>query len=130
MNLIVGATGYVSGEICRLLIAAGRPVRALARETADPAQGLGVEQVCGDLKDPESLARACEGVVWADPHPPHDQRRHPRGRDLHGGHGPGLRRATDLGPGLCRPGADARRPLTGATAHALDEDRGDPERRP
>jgi uncharacterized protein YbjT (DUF2867 family) len=68
MNLIVGATGYLGGEICRRLVAVGRPVRALVRETADPArvtalQGLGVELVRGDLKDPESLARACEGVA-------------------------------------------------------------------
>jgi uncharacterized protein YbjT (DUF2867 family) len=67
MNLIVGATGYLGGDICRRLVAAGQPVRALVRETADPARvtalrALGVELVPGDLKDKASLARACAGV--------------------------------------------------------------------
>jgi uncharacterized protein YbjT (DUF2867 family) len=66
-TLVIGATGLVGGEICRLLTQAGRPVRALIRQTADPAkrgalETLGVEFSVGDLKDPASLARACDGV--------------------------------------------------------------------
>lgn len=69
MLLVVGATGPVGlgGEVCRRLRAAGRPVRAIARPSADPARvqqlrDLGVELVPGDLKDRASLDAACRGV--------------------------------------------------------------------
>ena len=62
-TLVVGATGLVGQDICRRLIEAGRPVRALVRPTADPGkraelERLGVEIVEGDLKDAASLATA------------------------------------------------------------------------
>jgi uncharacterized protein YbjT (DUF2867 family) len=68
MNLIVGATGLVGGEVCRLLAAAGQPVRALVRPTADPAKvahlrDLGIEIAAGDLCDRASLDRACRGAT-------------------------------------------------------------------
>jgi len=68
MNLIVGATGMVGGEICRLLGERRKRVRALVRETSSPEsvarlKGLGVEIVHGDLKDRASLDRACRGVT-------------------------------------------------------------------
>lgn len=68
MNLVVGATGLLGGEICRLLSAKGKPVRALVRPTADKARieklrSLGVELVQGDLKDRPSLDGACRGVT-------------------------------------------------------------------
>jgi uncharacterized protein YbjT (DUF2867 family) len=67
MNLIVGATGLLGGEICRLLTARGKPVRALVRHTSGPEKvamlkGLGAEIVYGDLKNPDSLDAACRGV--------------------------------------------------------------------
>lgn len=67
ITLLVGATGLLGADICHRLIGAGRRVRALVRTTADPAkrsalEALGVEVVPGDLKDTESLARACHGV--------------------------------------------------------------------
>ena len=67
MNLIVGATGLLGGEICRLLAAQGKPVRALFRQSSDSEKvarlrGLGVEMVLGDLKDRSSLDKACGGV--------------------------------------------------------------------
>ena len=67
MNLVVGATGLLGGEICRLLAAAGKPVRGLVRSTSDKAkverlQGLGVETVLADLKQVPSLAAACQGA--------------------------------------------------------------------
>ena len=66
-NLVVGATGLVGREICRLLADQGRPVRALVRSSSDPEKvaelrELGAELVHGDLKDPASLASACAGV--------------------------------------------------------------------
>jgi len=67
MNLIIGATGLLGGEICRRLRAANQSVRALVRPTADKAKvenlkTLGVELVSGDLKDRASLDKACQGV--------------------------------------------------------------------
>jgi NADH dehydrogenase len=67
MNLVVGATGTLGSEICRLLLAARQPVRALIRATADADKAAqlertGVTLVRGDLKDPASLDKACRGV--------------------------------------------------------------------
>lgn len=68
MHLVIGATGYVGGEICRLLAAAGRPVRALVRATSAPEKvealrAAGAEIAVGDLTDPASLARAVAGAT-------------------------------------------------------------------
>ncbi|MCA1604514.1 MAG: SDR family oxidoreductase [Acidobacteria bacterium] len=68
MNLIVGATGLLGGEICQQLAAAGRPVRAFLRATSDPAkaerlENLNVELAQGDLKDGSSLRAACRGIT-------------------------------------------------------------------
>jgi uncharacterized protein YbjT (DUF2867 family) len=67
MNLVVGATGLLGTEICRLLAATGKFVRALARPTSDGSkvaqlEELGIEVVRGDLKDLSSLDAACRGV--------------------------------------------------------------------
>ncbi|MGZ4379992.1 MAG: SDR family oxidoreductase [Gaiellaceae bacterium] len=67
MILVVGATGNVGGGVCEALLGQGMPVRAMVRETSDPErvgklEGLGAEVVGGELRDPPSLARACEGV--------------------------------------------------------------------
>src|SRR5512141_1688394 len=67
MNLVVGATGGLGAEICRELIRRGKPVRAMVRQTADPAargqlEESRVEIVQGDLKDTKSLRAACDGV--------------------------------------------------------------------
>jgi uncharacterized protein YbjT (DUF2867 family) len=67
MTLVVGATGFLGGEICRGLIAAGKPVRALVRSTSDPAkkqalERLGAELIEGDLRERRSLDHACRGT--------------------------------------------------------------------
>jgi uncharacterized protein YbjT (DUF2867 family) len=67
MNLVVGATGVLGGEICSRLVQAGKPVRGLGRSSSSPERiaalrGQGVEVVMGDLTDPASLATACRGV--------------------------------------------------------------------
>ena len=64
VNLVVGATGMLGGEICRLFIERGKPVRALVRGTSSPdkvarLRSLGAELVRGDLKDRQSLDAAC-----------------------------------------------------------------------
>jgi uncharacterized protein YbjT (DUF2867 family) len=38
MNLVVGATGMVGTEICRLLASSGKPVKALVRARSDAAK--------------------------------------------------------------------------------------------
>ncbi|MBI4926281.1 MAG: SDR family oxidoreductase [Anaerolineae bacterium] len=68
MILVVGSTGILGGEVCRLLREAGKPVRGLVRSTSGEEKvarlkAMGVETVLGDLKDPASLQAACQGVV-------------------------------------------------------------------
>ena len=60
MVLIVGSTGLVGTEICRLLAEQKTPFRALVRHDSAPEKvellkSLGAELVVGDLKDPASL---------------------------------------------------------------------------
>ena len=67
MNLVVGSTGVLGTEICRLLRADGKAVRALVRTTSAPEKvetlrRLGAEIVTGDLRDPASLRAACAGA--------------------------------------------------------------------
>jgi len=68
MILVVGSTGMVGSEICHILGEKGLPFRALVRETSDAAKverikACGAELVKGDLRDPASLAPACQGVT-------------------------------------------------------------------
>ncbi len=68
MNLIVGATGLVGGEICRRLASQRQPVRALVRPAGDPSRieelrAGGAELAAGDLKDSASIQAACAGAV-------------------------------------------------------------------
>lgn len=65
MILVVGATGHVGRTVVRKLRDGGQPVRALVRPGSDPAKRRALEDagatlVDGDLKDPASIARACE----------------------------------------------------------------------
>lgn len=64
LDLVTGATGMLGSHIAERLVARGRRVRALVRPTSDTRflQGLGVELLTGDLTDPDSCARAVEGV--------------------------------------------------------------------
>lgn len=67
MNLVVGSTGLLGMEICRQLADAGKPLRALIRETSNPEKveklkSWGAEIVIGDLKHRQSLRDACRGV--------------------------------------------------------------------
>ncbi len=62
MLLVTGATGNVGGELVRALARAGERVRALTRDGASPGLPDGVEQVAGDLNQPDSLRDALAGV--------------------------------------------------------------------
>ncbi|MEO7651745.1 MAG: SDR family oxidoreductase [Bryobacteraceae bacterium] len=65
--LIAGATGYVGGELLKALLAAGYPVRCLARRPdVLRAKGLaGLEVVAGDVLDAASVQAAMAGVDTA-----------------------------------------------------------------
>ncbi|MBN2149774.1 MAG: SDR family oxidoreductase [Anaerolineales bacterium] len=62
--LVVGATGFMGREAVQQLLSAGMRVRVMARtpEKAADLQKLGAEVVQGDLIDPPSLSRACQGM--------------------------------------------------------------------
>ena len=63
-TLVTGATGFVGSHVVRQLVERGESVRVLARASSrrDLLAGLRVEFAEGDLRDPLSLERACEGV--------------------------------------------------------------------
>lgn len=58
--LVTGATGFVGGAVARALVRAGYRVRVLTRPGADMSHldGLPIERVTGDLRDPASLQAA------------------------------------------------------------------------
>ena len=64
MILVTGATGFVGRRVVEALTSVGRPVRALVHTAsrASVLSGFDVEKVRGDVRDPEFLRRACEGV--------------------------------------------------------------------
>ncbi|WP_030057252.1 MULTISPECIES: NmrA/HSCARG family protein [Streptomyces] len=63
---VTGATGAQGGATARALLRAGRPVRALTRDTGSPAAAalaaLGAEVVRADFDEPASLAAALDGT--------------------------------------------------------------------
>jgi dihydroflavonol-4-reductase len=62
--LVTGATGLLGNNIVRQLLAAGEPVRVLARTASDPRPlaGLNVEVAQGDVRDAASVVQACQGI--------------------------------------------------------------------
>jgi len=62
--MITGATGLIGSNVCRLLTADGRQVRALVRPDSetDPLAKLGVTLVYGDITSIDDVARAAEGA--------------------------------------------------------------------
>jgi uncharacterized protein YbjT (DUF2867 family) len=64
MILLVGASGILGREVATLLLAQGQQVRLLVRTPAkvDDLKRAGAEVIQGDLIDPPSLRRACQGV--------------------------------------------------------------------
>ena len=65
MILIVTANSRLGNATARQLLANGRSIRGLVRSQEKGADlaTLGAEIVIGDLRDPASLRRACEGVT-------------------------------------------------------------------
>jgi uncharacterized protein YbjT (DUF2867 family) len=64
MILIIGASGFLGGEVTKQLLSEGKQVRLLVRipSKVEDLQQAGAEVIQGDLIDPPSLVRACQGV--------------------------------------------------------------------
>ena len=71
-TLVTGATGLVGNNVVRALFAHGRALRALVREGADPRplQGLDVEIVRGDVRDPDQVRRGVRELTRSSIRPP------------------------------------------------------------
>jgi uncharacterized protein YbjT (DUF2867 family) len=67
LHLVFGASGYIGGHLVPRLLAAGKPVRAAARDTAslERAGWDGVERVSADALRPETLDPLLAGVDTA-----------------------------------------------------------------
>ena len=65
MLLITGGSGHLGANLIRRLLADGEAVRALQREGSDNGalDGLQIERVNGDLRDPAALTAAMRGVT-------------------------------------------------------------------
>lgn len=63
-TLVTGASGFLGSHVTRLLAQRGERVRVLLRPTSHTrlVEGLAVERVSGDLRDPAALERALAGV--------------------------------------------------------------------
>jgi predicted dehydrogenase/nucleoside-diphosphate-sugar epimerase len=62
--LVTGAAGYLGSEVVRLLVKEGYAVRAIVRPLSNiqELEDLGVEIFFGDVRDPEFLLQAAEGM--------------------------------------------------------------------
>ena len=63
MLLVTGANGHLGANLVRRLLAEGQAVRVLLRKSSDNStlDGLDVERLYGDLRDPRSLIAAVDG---------------------------------------------------------------------
>jgi nucleoside-diphosphate-sugar epimerase len=60
--LVTGGGGFLGAAIVRLLVARGDRVRSFSRRRHPALDPLGVEQLQGDISDPDAIDRACVGV--------------------------------------------------------------------
>ena len=68
MILVIGSTGMVGSEVCRLLRSKDLPVRAMVRSTSDISKrnnlkDLGVQLVDADIRDKTSFPKILEGIT-------------------------------------------------------------------
>ena len=60
--LVTGGGGFLGTVIVKKLLARGDSVRSFSRNRYPALQALGVDQVTGDIADPEAVTRACRGI--------------------------------------------------------------------
>jgi dihydroflavonol-4-reductase len=60
--VVTGAAGHLGGNLVRALLAEGRHVRAMVHRDRRALEGLDVETVVADVRDPATLARAFHGA--------------------------------------------------------------------
>ena len=63
-TLVTGATGFVGHRLAEVLLARGESIRALVRNPAQ-AESLrerGIAVIVGDIRDPDAVARAVQGI--------------------------------------------------------------------
>ncbi len=60
--LVTGGGGFLGGAIVERLVKRGLRVRSFSRNRHAGLDALGVEQIQGDLADPDAVDRACQGV--------------------------------------------------------------------
>jgi len=64
VTLVTGATGLLGNNIVRLLLSRGESVRVLVRDTESRSlAGLAIEQVPGDIRNPDHVRAASQGVT-------------------------------------------------------------------
>src|ERR1700751_3255596 len=63
-TLVPGASGFLGSHVARLLAERGERVRVLLRPSSQTTllEGLAVDRLLGDLRDPASLDKALAGV--------------------------------------------------------------------
>ena len=60
--VVTGSAGLVGANLIRALLGQGQRVRALVHHNRQALEGLDVEEVMGDVRDPDSLRRAFAGA--------------------------------------------------------------------
>lgn len=68
MIVVIGSTGMVGSEVCRLLISKNLPVRAMVRKTSDTSKrdklkDLGVQFLDGDIRDKSTFPKIMHGIT-------------------------------------------------------------------
>ena len=61
-DVVTGASGHVGANLVRALLARGRRVRAVVNTESRALDGLDIERVPGDVRNPESLHRVFDGA--------------------------------------------------------------------
>ena len=60
--LVTGGGGFLGQYIVEQLIARGDKVRSLSRTRHEVLERIGAEHIQGDVRDAETVSRACEGM--------------------------------------------------------------------